>query len=442
MEKFEKTDLKREKRILFISRTVPPIMGSHGRRVINILKNLEAIGWKLDVLSASSDSNYPLYDAAALKMIPDSIRIFRVNSGFISKKYYNYNNSGRIAFKNNLFNRLIKKLRFYIFESNVIYLLDWTPRAILKGHCLSRANQYDILISSGLSQAPIIACIIKLFNKNIPWIIDYGDPWVFSPTYRDDHSKFKFIFDRWIEKQILRYANMVVVTTEETKELYLNHFKFLNRENIVVIPMGIDIDLFLNSKSHRSSKFRILYTGSIYPTQDIYPFLDAMQVLIKNKSLIEKVEILFIGNIDINYINLVNDKHLDKLISFEKFLPYEEIIPLIKGADILLAFGAKGGLQVPGKLFDYLGSNRPILWLKADENDAALKYFLNLSHITVINNTKFEIYTTILQLINRYMSNNMNEDIIDSNLSNNSWYSRVCILNEICMRLISSTSHR
>jgi len=435
----EKINLIGEKKVLFISWTVPPIMGSHGRRVINMLKNMDSFGWKLDVLTISSNLNYPFYDIESIKKIPKSIRIFRVNSGLLAKFYYNFNKN----IKNNKFDNeidllenLIRMLKFFISESNILYLLDWTPHAILKGYCLFRKNQYDILISSGLEQAPIIAYVLKLFDKRIPWIIDYGDPWVFSPTYKDDHTKFKFIVDRWLEKQILKSANLVIVTTEETKNSYLKNYRFLDGKNICVIPMGIDLDVFYNFKPIYSNKFRILYTGSIYPTQDIAPFLAAIRLLIRDTLLVEKIEILFIGNIDEKYKELININNFEKFFLFKKFLPYDEIIPLIKGADILLGFGAKGGLQVPGKLFDYLASCRPILWIKGDDNDPALNFILDSSHVTVTNNMPCCIYNSLLLLIKNHKAADSDEKICINNLSNLSWYSRMYALNNLCLNLI------
>ena len=52
-------------------------------------------------------------------------------------------------------------------------------------------------------------------------------------------------------------------------------------------------------------------------------------------------------------------------------LPREKIAPLQLGAACLLLIGNRGGLQLPGKLLDYLGARRPIYALKNDAHDIA-----------------------------------------------------------------------
>jgi hypothetical protein len=46
-------------------------------------------------------------------------------------------------------------------------------------------------------------------------------------------------------------------------------------------------------------------------------------------------------------------------------------VPLQLGGSCLLSIGNRGGLQLPGKLLDYLGAGRPILALRNDTHDIA-----------------------------------------------------------------------
>ncbi|HJH27342.1 MAG TPA: hypothetical protein C5S37_11390, partial [Methanophagales archaeon] len=295
----------KKRKILLISLTVSPILGSHGRRVIPFLKYLHEFGWELDFLTVSPSSNFPLFDISSVKNLPSSVKIFRVYQGFLRKIYYknvcynnsaissrrNFNNrknnfykhffeylifpiiSSRRNFNNRknkifkeMFIKILEKSKIIIFEMNTCRLFDWSPFAIIKGVKLITRYNYDVLISSGLSDPHLIAYTIKKMKRKIPWIIDYGDPWVFASTYRDEHTKVKFVIDHWLEKRILKSASIITVTTEETKKNYLENYLFLEKEKIKVIPMGTDYDVFKKIRAEHSEKFRILYTGSIYPT--------------------------------------------------------------------------------------------------------------------------------------------------------------------------------
>ena len=439
MEKKIKATHKKGK-ILLVSWSVPPIMGSHSLRVIQFLKYLHEFGWRLDVLTIAPTSYFPYLDRSSVKILPDSIKIFRVYPGFFSKIYhkkchhiskYNFNNR-----KNKIFKKILENSKYIILETNINWLLDWGPFAGIKGFKLVKRHNYDVLISSGFAIFHLIAYMIKKTKKKIPWIIDYGDPWVFDPTYKDKHTKIKFLIDHWLEQRILKSADVITVTTEETRKNYLENYPFLEKEKVKVIPMGVDYDVFKKIQAERSEKFRILYTGSIYPTRDIKPFLDALKLLYEDKEMKENIEVLFVGNIEDKYKELVIGMGLEDVISFGGFVPYEKSLSLIMGADVLLSFGNKGGLQVPGKLFDYVGSKRPILWIKGDERDPALRYLEGLNRAIIVNNKSEEIYSKILTLYNHYKKQELEKTFNLEEMPAFSWKDRVKILDEICEGLV------
>jgi glycosyltransferase involved in cell wall biosynthesis len=432
-------------KILLISWAVPPIMGSHGRRVIHFLKYLQEFGWELDVLTVSPSSNFPLFDSGSVKNLPNSVKIFRVYSGFFSKVYYNSTISSRCNFNNRknrifkeMFKKILEKLKIIIFGMSMYRLFDWSPFAIIKGVKLITRYNYDVLISSGLSDPHLIAYTIKKMKRKIPWIIDYGDPWVFESTYRDEHTKINFLIEHWLEQRILKSANVITVTTEETKKNYLVNYPFLEKENVKVIPMGVDYNVFKKIQAERSEKFRILYTGSIYPTRDIKPFLDAIKLLSEHKEMKENIEVLFVGNIEDKYKEFVIDIGLEDVMSFGGFVPYEKSLSLIMGADVLLSFGNKGGLQVPGKLFDYVGSKRPILWIKGDKRDPALHYIEGLNRAIIADNVSKDIHSKILMLYNLYKKQELEKNFDLEELPAFSWKDRVKILNELCEGLVDT----
>ena len=437
----------KKRKILLISLTVPPIMGSHGRRVIHFLKYLHEFGWELDVLTVSPSSNFPLFDPPSVKNLPSSVKIFRVYQGFLRKIYYKnvyYNNSAissRRNFnnrKNTILKKILGNLKYIVSEMNMYWLFDWSPFAIIKGVKLIVRYNYDVLISSGLSGPPLIAYMIKKMKKKIPWIIDYGDPWVFDPTYKDKHTKIKFLIDHWLEQRILKSADVITVTTEETRKNYLENYPFLEKEKVKVIPMGVDYAVFKKIQAERSEKFRILYTGSIYLTRDIKPFLDALKLLCENEEIKKDIEILFVGRIEDEYKELVISMGLEDMVSFGGFVPYEKSLSLMMGADVLISFGNKGGLQVPGKLFDYVGSKRPILWIKGDERDPALSYLEGLNRAIIVNNKSEEIYSKILTLYNLYKKQEFEKTFNLEEIPAFSWKDRVKILNEICEGLVDA----
>lgn len=436
-------------KILFISWTVPPIMGSHGNRVIHFLKYLKEYAWSIDVLTIRSSTNFPHFDPLSLKLLPNNMHVYRVHPGIFNHIYYNLmlplklnSDAPTMETEPRLLANFIEFSKLFIMETNLLWLFDWIPFAVLKGFNLTHKYNYDLIISSGFLGSPIIAYFIKRLKSKLFLIIDYGDPWVFAPTYNEEHTKLKFFLDHWIEERILKVTDILIVTTEETKNSYLKNYPFLRPEKVKVIPMGVDISRFNHSIIEPPIKFRILYAGSIYPTRDIYPFLEAVRQISSNGNLKDKIEILLVGNINNEIKKLIADMNLKEIISIKGFVPYQNSIKLILGAHILLSFGNKGGLQVPGKLFEYIYARRPILWIKGDENDPAMKYLRNINRSVIVENESKEIRFEIMRLYELYEKGLLEKSFDLNEVPSVSWEDRVKLLNDICKELLINLENK
>jgi glycosyltransferase involved in cell wall biosynthesis len=70
---------------------------------------------------------------------------------------------------------------------------------------------------------------------------------------------------------------------------------------------------------------------------------------------------------------VVRDLGLDDLVHFHDWMPQSEARRLVATADLLLILARGMSLQVPNKLYDYLGTRLPILaWADEDGETAAV----------------------------------------------------------------------
>jgi glycosyltransferase involved in cell wall biosynthesis len=425
-------------RILLIGHTVPPLISSHGLRLLYFIKHLSEFGWKLDVITISPSPNSPQFDKSSIEKLPKSTTIFRTYPG-LHKIYHNLLkhrstvSKGKTSKKSSLApsKKLLKFISNLIIPDLAIF---WYPFAVIQGLKLIKRYKYAVLISSGPPfTTHLIGYTIKKLG-NLHWIIDYGDPWVFEPTYR--HSKIRFWIEHELEEFFLKSADAVTVTTEETKENYLENYPFLIDTKVNVIPMGVDYDEFKNISVEKSEKFRILYSGLIYKNQDLKPFLDALKLIYEKEELKEQIEVVFVGNMDDEYIELIANMELEERISVKGFISPKKIPSLIMGADILLFFGAMGGLQLAGKVFYYIAARRPILCIKGDERDPSFKILQGLSRGVIVDNEKDNIYSEIIRFYNLYRKKELDKIFDLREIRDFSWENRVKILDEICERLV------
>ena len=100
------------------------------------------------------------------------------------------------------------------------------------------------------------------------------------------------------------------------------------------------------------------------------------------------LEIVMTGTmVDSEYKGYIKNNGLSEIVRFVGFVPHKTAIALQKGASLLLLMGHRDGVQVPGKLYEYVAAQRPILSIKYEEADLSSKIVEKLNRgITVQNN--------------------------------------------------------
>lgn len=430
-------------KILLISNSFPPINDSHTRRVEYIVKYLYNFKWDIDVLTLNPPKNLPFIDLYSTKNFPSNIEILRTCPGIISGLYYTkFKSSSKNCFpshnKHSMEKKILKDILTFILKTiNIPLLFDWYPFATIKGIRITKKYDYNILISSG---SPVNHLIAYTINKirSLHWIADFGDPWVFEPTYKEQSSKIKFLIDWWLEKSILKEADRLCVTTEETKQNYLKNYTFISDNKILVIPMGVDYSIFNNIDPEYSERFRILYAGTISSIRNIIPFLESLKLIKKNIEMSKNIEVIFVGSIGSEYKEIIINENLEDIISFKGFVSYERSLSLMKGANLLISFGNIGGIQVPGKLFDYVASKTPFLWIKGQENDPALPYIKHLNRCIITDNNCNNLYFNITKVYNLYKNHNVESTFdLETIVPEFSWDKRIEILNMLLDEIIN-----
>jgi len=160
----------------------------------------------------------------------------------------------------------------------------WVPFGVLEGKRLSRHERIDALFStSPLPSAHLIALLLKRSLKR-PWVADFRDPWVEDGAWPRPGS-LRYRIESFLEKQVLRRADWITVTTEGLREHLLRRCHGLSARKVVVIENGFDEEDFRDvEKKHEpeASRFIILHAGMVTPEyRDPFPLLEAVADLVR-----------------------------------------------------------------------------------------------------------------------------------------------------------------
>jgi len=244
----------------------------------------------------------------------------------------------------------------------------------------------------------------------IPLIVDYRDSWygnqfTFNPT---PYHSYKH---KSLEDRALRAVDKIIVVNRIIKENLLQTFPFLTFDDVIIIPHGFDPEDFRKvvHVNDNVKKMKILYSGIFYENVTPKYLLKAFKVLAKERpDVASNIELQFVGHFRKENINLVKRLGLESFVRNFSYLNHEETVKKIVSADILwVMLGEKNMKTVSaGKLFEYIGSRKPILATVPDGATKTAAKNYRASFITKPNDIT-EIKNMLIKIHDLFLSSNL-----------------------------------
>jgi len=144
----------------------------------------------------------------------------------------------------------------------------------------------------------------------------------------------------------------------------------------MVITNGYDPDDFIIAGTlSLDEKFTITHAGSLNDDRNPHALWKSLAKLCKNlEGFLNDLEIKFIGQVSPVAIEELTQNGLAKNLNLIDNLPHEKVVTeIMKSQLLLLALNDTPNIDgvVPGKLYEYIGANRPILCIGKLDGDAA-----------------------------------------------------------------------
>ena len=261
-------------------------------RLAPLAKRLPEFGWQPVVLTA------PLYEKTdpQLRIIETSYRdalgfwkkLVRFNPDEILKEQMK-ERLGVSYNKKTVIDHMINFLLGIVTYPD--YERGWKPFAIEAGNELLQNESIDAMISCRPITSYIVASKLKE-QYDIPWIIDYTDPWSQNTGY--EYGPLRALFDRRLELKTAARANALVTVSEPWAEKLRALHK---RKPVYLITHGFDPDEVNKPPTKLTAKFTISYTGTIYTgNQDPAKLFSALRDLISEGAVDpSEIEVRFYG---------------------------------------------------------------------------------------------------------------------------------------------------
>lgn len=277
---------------------------------------------------------------------------------------------------------------------NILYpdlRTEWYPFAKSTIRSLFTQQNFDVVISS---YEPGVDILLGLWAKKrfkMKWVIDLGDPILspYTPTWRRK-------IDSWFERCTLQQADRIVVTTDRVLGLFFKRHNIIDWSKFVSIPQGFsDRQIPLTLKYYLSKdRMNIVFTGTFYRD-----FRNPERLATAWRSLEDPDVSLIIAGDNSSFEEIFNDM---PNVKFFGKIDHFECLSLQRQADILLNIGNIQSYQLPGKLYEYLGTGKPIIHIQTGADDPAAELIKKLNAGTVVQNEITQITQCLKKQIEAY----------------------------------------
>jgi glycosyltransferase involved in cell wall biosynthesis len=360
------------KKVLFIAYYFPPMGGSGVQRSIKYAKHLVEFGFQPIVITVNSKFTRWAKDTTLLKEIPEQATIYRsftIDLNWFYKIMWGF----RLP-------KLVEWLQINVFipdsEST------WLPFAKKKIDNILKHHAIDLVYITGPPFSSMLLGPYIQKRHNLPYVLDFRDEWTNNPYINDGKlNKSSIVKNKELEKQCLENCSAIVYTHPKfMKESFESSYPFLQKKIHRIITNGFDEDDFsmLNvADKEKSKKLRIVYTGAFYGRRKPEILWDVLVSLSKT-GVIDKdwIEIKIVGKNTRSFVmgEYAGSKPLEEMVNFTEQKNYGEAISELFSADLLLLYIAPGyncQAEMPGKVFEYMRSYKPILAVVPPEGAAA-----------------------------------------------------------------------
>ena len=367
----------RSPRVLVVARGYPPSSDPTSYRWLRFTSGLAARGWRVEVLTTEPVPKFEYYDPSLAQRIPAEVEVHRVHPGVYEPrvararleravpKPSGNGTPGAGKSRWSLRAMLRSADRWLIPFKIPDPTFEWIATGTLRGYRLFAQRHYDLIVSSA---APFSSHVVGQQIARLtraPWVADFSDPFATNPF--SSRPPWRRRLDAHLERGWFRGLTAAIVPVSEMKTLFLREHPHIDPDAIHVIPYGFDRALYATTRAAAFEEFTIVHTGTFYlGLRDPGPFFEALAIV---RDL--PLRVVHAGVLQPEWVEQLRRLDLEDRFEVLGLLSREQIAPLQLGGTCLLLIGNRGGLQLPGKLLDYLGARRPILALRNDTHDIA-----------------------------------------------------------------------
>jgi len=405
------------KKVLIITYYWPPAGGPGVQRWLKFVKYLPGYGIT-PVVFVPQNPTYPLIDEGLAKDVSPNLEIHqqpilepyswasafsksstqKISSGIIpDKRKQSALQKLMLWVRGNLF---IPDARVLWVKPSVRFLSYYIPK-----------NNIDAIITTGPPHSLHLIGMELQQRLGVKWVADFRDPW----TTIGYHKELKLSTSaekkhKELETKVLNNADVIIVTSPTTKA----EFETITSKPIEVITNGYDVENI--GRQQLDEHFTLAHIGSFLSERNPKILWEALAELVgENQHFRQKFRMKLAGAVSQEILSSIKNAGLENHINLLGYLSHEQALIEQRKSQVLLMVEIDSPdtrCIIPGKLFEYMAAERPILAIGPEGADFA-------GIVTATNTGKFITYrekeklkNTILAYFEQYLANDLKVHVI------------------------------
>lgn len=365
------------KKVLIITYYWPPSGGAGVQRWLKFAKYLPEFGWQPIILTVDpSYATYPQRDESLASEIDPGCLIYTTKSFELYNLYKFLSGKKEVpygGFANEVKEGWLQKVSKFVRGN---FLLPdprrgWNKYAVKKATELIREFNIDTVITTSPPHSTQLIGLKLKQKLAVKWIADLRDPWTDIYYYNHfKHTPLARSIDKRMERMVVENSDLIITVSEDFKRIFVEKSKQDIASKTIVIPNGFDEQDFAVRPVCLETEKVLTYIGTISDAYDVSGLITALSGL--SALMKSRLKIRFVGNVPVSVEQKFTSTGLS--IEFTGYVEHSKSVEYMLLSDMLLLVIPKvknnGGI-LPGKVFEYLAAQKPILAVGPIKGDLA-----------------------------------------------------------------------
>ena len=400
------------KKLLIITYYWPPAGGPGVQRWLKFVKYLPDFNVQ-PIVYIPENPTYPIIDRGLESEVSEKAVILKHKifepyglASFFGKNKTKKISSGIIPNqkKQSFLEKTLLWVRGNIFIPDARFL--WVKPSVKYLKKYLQDNNIDTIVTSGPPHSLHLIGLQLKQELGVTWLADFRDPWTTIGYHKAlKLSSYAETKHKALENQVLNTADTIIVTSKTTKA----EFEAITSKPIAVITNGYDVEQVI--KQPLDEKFTIAHIGSFLSERNPRILWKALKELTKeNQDFAADFQLKLLGAVSQEVLDTIAEFKLNDFVLNLGYVSHQEALAHQRKSQVLLLIEIDSEDTksiIPGKVFEYMVSERPIIAIGPEDSDFAEIITSTNTGVFFTYDEKEKLKELLLKYYQDYKANNL-----------------------------------